>query len=64
MKNKFIFLISWKLLHIVFGRVSQLFLAQHCNKKILPKTTSSVLKMLFLLKIYKNRLITGSVSPY
>jgi len=33
------------------------------NKKILPKTTSSVLNMLFL-KTYKNRLITGSISPY
>jgi len=35
------------------------------NKKILPKSTSKVLKMLFLLlKIYKNRLIIGSVFPY
>jgi len=35
------------------------------NKKVSPKTMSSVLIMLFLLlKIYKNRLITGSVLPY
>jgi len=34
------------------------------NKKLLPKTTTSMLKMLFfLLKIYKNRLITGIVFP-
>jgi len=32
------------------------------NKKISSKTSSSVLKMLFLLKIYKNRLITVGES--
>jgi len=34
------------------------------NKTISLKTTSSVLKMLFFIEnIYKNRLITGSVTP-
>jgi len=34
------------------------------NKKISPRTTLSVLKMLFFVENIQNCLITGSVSPY
>jgi len=62
-------LLITRLMTRVWGKLITHF-KQNCvllmrsNKKILPKTTSSVLKMLFLLlKIYKTSLITGSVSP-